>query len=564
MRVLKDIFCIFIVLHLLSFVSFGADPKHDRDALGVQNTETHSAEVNSLHNGMSAELRNHARLRELHLQGTHYIEGYVLLSHDSPGGSYIRLECLSQYVPALNNYVIVIFLILLGLFLAFHTRKQRFAVLCCILFLVFCSSFASNYLQWTTTTDGTGSFVLDNGDEPFPPGQYRLTLSHLLYFSKVLEFSIASEPTTIDCGTTVLQKRQNTFCKSYGGLHGNAVIETMDGGFIACGTIVGPDQNSGYDMYLVRTDSSGNLLWSRSYAQDICEEYNQEEGLTIKEISQGNYVAFAYSAYNCGSMQEGWFYYFIETDEGGNDNEYLIPDEWNLTYISYDMILAEDNSFIVLGGNGIDSTRLGKFSNHQWAWNNYYSESGQGFSVSPCNDGGYLIAGKSSNDRMLVMKVDDSGIEEFSKAYGGVGARGHCGLQLPSGEYIVCGSTESSENGGKDFYYMKLNAQGDEIWSKTFGSTGDDEAFCVIHTHDNCLVFCGGYNDGGSSGDQTLVLKTDLNGSVLWSKVHQGHCGRYYDGGGPEIQETQDNGFIICNTSSEGLQLTKLNSNGDL
>ena len=69
------------------------------------------------------------------------------------------------------------------------------------------------------------------------------------------------------------------------------------------------------------------------------------------------------------------------------------------------------------------------------------------------------------------------GQTRFQKTYGGTGDEmaWHI-MQTPDTGYLICGSTTSWGNGGKDAYVIKTDANGNKQWSKTFGGTGDDEA----------------------------------------------------------------------------------------
>ena len=61
----------------------------------------------------------------------------------------------------------------------------------------------------------------------------------------------------------------------------------------------------------------------------------------------------------------------------------------------------------------------------------------------------------------------------------------------PDGTFVVCGITESYGEGGKDIYLLKVDEEGNELWSETFGGSGDDEGSKVITAKDGGLVIAG-------------------------------------------------------------------------
>src|SRR5207248_1415853 len=77
------------------------------------------------------------------------------------------------------------------------------------------------------------------------------------------------------------------WAKAYGGTvgeTGNGLQITSDGGYIIVGTTssFGGGAN---DVYLIKTDSSGNLLWPKAYGGA-----GQEKGVSVKQTIDGGFV----------------------------------------------------------------------------------------------------------------------------------------------------------------------------------------------------------------------------------------------------------------------------------
>ena len=88
------------------------------------------------------------------------------------------------------------------------------------------------------------------------------------------------------------------------------------------------------------------------------------------------------------------------------------------------------------------------------------------------------------------------------------------------------GGTRTSAGGG-DIVVLKLDADGNHLWSRTFGDTNGDDGYGVaVDGSDNVLVtgrFRGSVDFGGgtrtAAGIDVFVLKLDASGSHLWSQT---------------------------------------------
>lgn len=255
-----------------------------------------------------------------------------------------------------------------------------------------------------------------------------------------------------------------------------------------------------------------------------------------------------------------------------------------------------------------------------------YDESASSVTVLP--DGGFAVTGfestntNTSSRNIFAMKLDSNGNKLWKKSYGGnADDEGNEIKQSSDGGFIIAGLTESYGAGSRDAYLIKTNSNGDTLWTKTFGKEKFDDSWDVELTKDGGYILTGGsYSYASGAFDDAWLIKTDANGNKQWIKnygisdkvdwawsltpIRSGGFafvgvkntsetgmdriyGNLYfvkvdDNGnvvwdksihapyrleGTDIQETKDNGFIICgygiDMQGQSLYILKTNSLGE-
>jgi hypothetical protein len=165
---------------------------------------------------------------------------------------------------------------------------------------------------------------------------------------------------------------------------------------------------------------------------------------------------------------------------------------------------------------------------------------------------------------ILLIKTDANGNIIWAKTYGGTGADYAYSVQQTSdGGYIVAGETTSFGAGSADILLIKTDANGNIIWTKTYGRTSYDLALSVQQTSDSGYIVAGGIGMG--LGD-IFLIKTDANGNIIWTKTYGGIGSDY----AYSVQQTSDGGYIVAGgTYSFGAGtwdafLVKTDANGDI
>jgi len=224
------------------------------------------------------------------------------------------------------------------------------------------------------------------------------------------------------------------------------------------------------DIWLIALDSNANFLWHKFYGGSQIEKassavMNSKGDIFIVGSTTQNLSA-SYQVYFLGLDQYGQIIGY--NDYGGSD--------WDL---GKGICLINDTTFALVGetfshGNGQGDVFVLKVNQHgDTAWTKIYGESVEDFGAS--------------------IKL------------------------TPDGGFIVAGATKSFGNGSFDSYMLRLNAQGDSLWTKSVEHITDAEFMDVVVNPDTSFTFCGYRKDTLNTYRDINLEKYDKNANLVWS-----------------------------------------------
>lgn len=151
----------------------------------------------------------------------------------------------------------------------------------------------------------------------------------------------------------------------------------------------------------------------------------------------------------------------------------------------------------------------------------------RGYAALELDDQGIMLSGQTNSlgagqKDIFLMRMDSLGVVQWAKTYGGAGDekahyRGVSAVQTDDGGYIATAMTNGFGVGGRDYYVIKVDPVGNIQWNVTIGGSFNEVPAQIIQTHD------GGYLVGGSAGSygpgssDFYLVKLDGNGNLLWT-----------------------------------------------
>jgi hypothetical protein len=340
---------------------------------------------------------------------------------------------------------------------------------------------AGNRDVYLIKTDGLGNLVwentfggidYDNGEsvQQTTDGGFIIAGSTKSYGAGVIDVYLIK---TDGLGNLVWE---NTFGGNDGDI-GHSVQQTTDGGFIISG--VTWSYGAGLsDVYLIKTDASGNLVWEKTFGGT-----GGDWGQSVQQTTDGGFIiAGGTDSYGAGNRDV----YLIKTDASGN----LVWEKtFGGSYheFGYSVQQTTDGGFIIsgdessFGAGGYDVYLIKTDASGNLVWEKTFGGTGsdRGRSVQQTTDGGYIIVRTHIWWELLwvyydlyLIKTDSSGNLVWEKTLGRKEYSGNSVQQTTDGGYIIAGWTGRSGSSVSLIYYK---VAWETVYNTLFDSPSDLE-----------------------------------------------------------------------------------------
>jgi len=184
--------------------------------------------------------------------------------------------------------------------------------------------------------------------------------------------------------------------------------------------------------------------------------------------------------------------------------------------------------------------------------------------ICPNVDGTFTILGYSQKSPydfdILILKVDRKGREIWRKIYGDLSYNQPADIITLNDGYMVLSSVS---NGNDDVYLLRLNSEGDTIWTKTILYPGLQLCFAMTQTQNGDIMLCGESIPADGGYANAFYMLVNSVGDTLWTRT--------ISSGFPfilrDVELTSDGGFIFVGSQYQNYEdgfVMKTDSSGQV
>ena len=337
-----------------------------------------------------------------------------------------------------------------------------------------------------------------------------------------------------------------TYPGSLGRDIGFSVLQTSDGGFAVCGFTQGA--GIAEDIYLVRTDPNGDTLWTSSI-----DLGNSEVGWSVRQTSDGGFIVLA-NSYSFADPDGD--IYLLRYDSYGDTlwTRTIIspgPDE------THGFAICSDGGYIIAGGNGYPNRdllliRTDAQGMEQWRQTPASSGDQMANQIQEMDDGGFVVCGRTalpppSVTYMYLLRTDDNGTMLWEREFGrGIFSEAISLDRTSDGGFVIAGSTTDTIAGFAytDMYLVKTN--GDGVVSIAPSETLDPLVKCYPNPATDRLRI-----DSGTATILSIKLLDAMGQCVL--DVRTSNVSHYALG----VENLANGPYVLAATISDGRTYTQ-------
>lgn len=349
---------------------------------------------------------------------------------------------------------------------------------------------------------------------------------------------------------------QIIWSKTYGGSQDDKatrITMTTDGGYLLTGYTMSSDgdvsDNEGFhDYWVAKINREGIIQWDKNFGF-----LGSDQSFDAFETSDGGYFLTGFLDVTASGGLGNDVAGNIGNEESRSGDLHGVGEYWGIKlnasgdkewrrYFggtnndrSYDALETSDGGFLMIGSSESDdydiidskgsydfwAVRLSSSGDKLWTKSFGGSEIDIGFAITHSGDGNYILAGDSrstdgditnprGNADTWIVKFNDNGDLIWQKSYGGDQFEsGRSISPLQNGNYLVSGSTRSSNNGDvtdtngqNDAWIFIINEQGSLEFQISAGGSNLDFANHALEMSDGTIVAVG--NTESNDGDITI------------------------------------------------------------
>lgn len=349
--------------------------------------------------------------------------------------------------------------------------------------------------------------------------------------------------------------------------YGGGIVQAYDGGYIMTGYT---GETEWPNLLVMKLSNNGDTVWTKVYMAEGHSRGNR--------IIQTNDSCYLISGITCEN-ELYWFYkmFIMKIDQNGDSLWTITHNETNME--GSQIVKTFDGNYVVSGISGWNSftkSILLKINEDgEIIWGKIYVFED---AISPddrialCEqtaDSGFIMTGSKGlmmgNSDIFLMKLDINGDSLWTKLYGepDLHEYGLYVLPVTAGGYIVSAQRTVSGYNIYDLVIMKIDNNGNFLWEKTYESNTIQGLRQLRNTTENDYIGAGfnGYLNGGSG---LYVVYFNNFGDTLWTRIYHQNA----HSSAMDIIQTSDQGFLVSGGTSNAngflrdIRVLKLDKNG--
>jgi len=321
---------------------------------------------------------------------------------------------------------------------------------------------------------------------------------------------------------------------------GKCIKQTTDGGYIITGACVPDGLVSHADVLLLKTDSLGMIEWIRSFGIEF-----MDEGLSVDQTFDGGYIIGGRALLVTGpnpysdNQSDIWL---IKTDSNG---EMVWAQTYGGVGHDYCTWVEQtvDSGYVVCGtmnsGGSYPPTCFLEYTQSttecaflmktnplgEIVWTKTYAGGSYGNCARQTDDGGFVLTGiRVSNDQpdIYLVKTNSIGDTVWTKTIGtGDSLEFGKTIQILADGYVIGGHIGPMPLAGVQGLLVRTDLYGNVLWTNSYGDSLSDVINAVEVASDGSLVLFGNTNClfHVHSGNM-WVFGVDAQGTLLWQRTY--------------------------------------------
>lgn len=341
----------------------------------------------------------------------------------------------------------------------------------------------------------------------------------------------------------------------------NCAIKDHSEGFIMVGESY--DNDGWVNGWMIKISDDGDLIWEKTFEGPSDDNIN-----SVALTNDGGYLVGA----NTHSTANNFDYWIIKMDSMGEVEWEKIIGDAGFNIVT-DLISTSDGGFLITGYWNDDYHILKLNEGGEMEWEKFYGGSYDDYPFKAIEDqnGNFLITGYSNSSdgdvnseqapqNAWVISLNPDGDLNWSKTFGTESNDFLNNIKLLSnGDILLLGRAGAMYPTLPYAWAIKINANGDPLWEYTFGEGGFFNFFDAYEDENANLILLGNFHsdeitfDEHYGGIDTFLLKVDLAGNLIWSKV----IGGLYNDEGKNLTVSDDRELYVLGTGGSNFWCLK-------